>query len=473
MDMISKKRLIILFSGLIFMLSSFSVFAEPVEITGRLKLFLSMFTTSNPDGKFFSHESGEFALRRLEARLSFAGALNPKISYRLRFDAYANSGDRIEPGGFPESGILGLPLATEYLELNLYEGAVKVTDFLIDNLDLTVGKQRIYWGTADKVNVIDNLNPIDVANFFSFDPDHAFERRPQTAINLEYYLGHTTRFQLVWLLEHQVSPLPYGFSWLCEQGFGLDSIEVKKGWDDTPGDTGFGIRLNTTVINLDMGITYYYGNVSVPVLQALSIQRETLGTFFYPKQQVWGLDLSGEIWGIGFWAEAALIFPEETLGSLTFLTEIEGEFQVYTQLFSLFEKKYLKAVIGMDYNFGKGFYANLQFLHGFFDEFDYSEDAEELFSLRKGMLFGEPEDYLIGQIQYTGFRDNLKLSLNWITEIADSQAIILTPALELKITDGFLIQVGAFLLVSGDEDKTKFGIFRNDKLIYLGCRLDF
>jgi hypothetical protein len=471
--MVLKKRLFISLVGFAVMMAGLTIESKPVEISGRLKLFTSIFLTANPDGNFFCHDSGEFSLRRLEARLLFAGNVNPKISYKLRFDAYLNSGDLIDNTGFPESGLLGSPLLSEYMELNIYECAMKINGFLVKNLDLTVGKQRIFWGAADKVNVVDNLNPIDFANFFSFDPDHAFERRPQTAINLEYYPGKTTRLQLVWLLEHQISPLPYGYTWLSEQNSGLSSLEVETGWEDKLSDSGFGIRLTTTILNLDAGLSYYNGNASVPVLRTLSVLEEKQATFFYPRQQILGIDISGEAAGIGFWAEAALILPRETQASLTYSIENNGGFETITQKFSLFKKTYPKFVLGADYNFGKGFYANLQFLHGFFDEFDYSGEAEKFFSIGKGMFFGEPENYLIGQLQYSNSGNDLKLSLNWIYEIADRQALILTPALEFKISDGLLVQAGAFLLVSGDEDSTKFGLFRNDKLVYLGFRLDF
>jgi hypothetical protein len=162
--MVLKKRLFISLVGFAVMMAGLTIESKSVEISGRLKLFTSIFLTANPDGNFFCHDSGEFSLRRLEARLLFAGNVNPKISYKLRFDAYLNSGDLIDNTGFPESGLLGSPLLSEYMELNIYECAMKINGFLVKNLDLTVGKQRIFWGAADKVNVVDNLNPMPISS---------------------------------------------------------------------------------------------------------------------------------------------------------------------------------------------------------------------------------------------------------------------------------------------------------------------
>ncbi len=217
--------------------------ANKPEISGRFRLFSSLYAADNPDGLFFTHEAGQFAFRRAEVRLKIAGSVNDRVSYGIRFDAFSYPGDLLDSGQFPESAFLGSPTSSEHFELALYEGWVKVGDFLLSGLDLTAGKQRISWGTADKVGVVDNLNPIDFANFLSFDPDYFFERRPQTGINLEYYPGGAWKIQLVGLLQHQVSPLPFGYAGLADKFFPMDSVAVEKGWDDTMLKTAWGIRV--------------------------------------------------------------------------------------------------------------------------------------------------------------------------------------------------------------------------------------
>ena len=444
-----------------------------IEISGRVKLYTSMFTAQHTDGMFFQHDGGQFGVRRVEGRVKLSGFLNERISFNLRLDCFANGGSLAADHYFPESGVLGMPALSEHFEMNLYEGNFKVTDFLVPGLDVTVGKQRIQWGSADKLNVVDNLNPIDFANFFTFDPDYAFERRPQTAINLEYYLGDVTKLQVVWLAGHQVSPLPYGYTFMTRSYKGLQDLQVNEAWQDTIGDSNYAARLSTNVLNMDWGISFYRGNASLPVLQRLSVVNGKEASFLYPRLSVVGVDLAGELAGIGFWAEVALNLPDDVEAELVVPALLGDSPSSVSVHMPLFASEFVKYVVGIDYNFGAGFYANLQFLHGFFDEFAYSSEAQKHFDLREGMFFGELEDYLVGKLEYKTPSQSLKLSLSGIYEMGEAEALVLTPELETRIADGMLLQTGGFLTVSGDEEKTKFGPFKKDKIVYLGLKIDF
>ena len=70
------------------------------------------------------------------------------------------------------------------LEVSLWEAYVSMYGFLLENLDLRLGKQRIVWGTADKLNQTDNLNPDDFS-----DPLDFGRKIPSTAFMGTYYLG--------------------------------------------------------------------------------------------------------------------------------------------------------------------------------------------------------------------------------------------------------------------------------------------
>lgn len=448
--------------------------AEGPVISGRIRLFSSLYAADNPDGRFFSHEAGQFAFRRAEIRLKIAGSVNERVSYGARFDAFSYPGDLIESGQFPESAFLGSPASSEHFELSLYEGWVKVDDFLLKNLDLTVGKQRIAWGTADKIGVVDNLNPIDFANFLSFDPDYFFERRPQTGLNLEWYPAGSLKIQLVWLLQNQVSPLPYGYSALAGKFFSLSSVVVKKAWDDKALQSAWGARASLRVLGLDLGASYYHGNLSLPYLRSLTLGWLSSGLFYYPQADIWGLDLAGELAGVGFWAEAAYVRPEDVTASLHYSLLLNGLPFVLDSEAALFEPGYWKYVVGADYAFGGGVSINVQFLHGFFDEVDYSAAAEALFSYRAGMFFGEPQDYVLGRLEWKFARDAVKLKAGGLLEIGDGRtALALMPEAELRIADAFNVVAGAFAVVSGDRDLTKFGAFRDDRQVYVGFKLDF
>jgi hypothetical protein len=448
--------------------------ANKIDFSGRVKLFASVFAADNSQGRFFSHQALDFASKRLELRLKFAGSVSERVSYQVRFDAYAYPGDMLNGRSFPEAGLLGSALSSEYFELGLYEASIKVSDFLVPQLDLTIGKQRIQWGTADKMNVVDNLNPVDFANFFTFDPDYFGERRPQTALNFEYYLGGNGKLQFVWLLQNPLSPLPYGYTALLQKFYGLSSLEVQKDWSRELGKTALGLRFSKTIWNIDLGLSYFNGNSALPTLCEFSAVPPQAGTFYYPRLQVLGLDLAGEFKGVGYWGEAALVVPENINGRLRVPLVIEGQVIAVESSFRLLEKNYLKYVLGLDYNFGHGFYANLQFLHGFFDEFAFSADAQKNLGLGQGMFFGSLSNYLFGRVEFKTPSEKIKLKAGSLLEMTTAaSAFALLPEAEFRVADALVVQLGGFWLVSGSADKTKFGMFKKDPMIFLGMKVDF
>ncbi len=468
-----KKALKIVFIVLI--LFSLKLFSAETEISGKVKLFSSFFASSNNEGIFLSHDSGDFLLKRVEVNLKFSGVFNDNISYNIRFDSYSYPGSfRIE-SEFPEAGPLGAPLSTEYNEFMLYEANIKISDFLIENLDLTIGKQRIFWGAADKLNVVDNLNPIDFANFFTFDPDYFAEKRPQTALNFEYYAGDTSKIQFVILLQHQLSPLPYNYTELTKKGISYSSnIVVNYSWENKVSDLNYGVRFSSNFLNTDFALSYYKGNFSLPLLYEVNTLIPVTLSYTYPEIQVLGLDFSGELKGVGFWGEFAYFIPEDIKASINTLIDYSGMLVPLNQEFSLLKDSFIKFVLGVDYNFGKGFYSNLQYLHGFFDELSYSDDSKNYFLIKKGMFFGEIEDYISLQIEKSLMNDDLKVDANFLYEISDeSNCLTFMPEISMRVADGFEIQTGGFLVLSGDKEKTKFSLFKDDKLIYLSLKLSF
>ena len=54
------------------------------------------------------------------------------------------------------------------LDLALWECYADLYSFLLPSLDLRIGKQRIAWGTADRLNPTDNLNPDDFSDPLDF-----------------------------------------------------------------------------------------------------------------------------------------------------------------------------------------------------------------------------------------------------------------------------------------------------------------
>ncbi|MEI6613784.1 MAG: hypothetical protein WCL37_02690, partial [Chrysiogenales bacterium] len=186
------------------------------------------------------------------------------------------------------------------------------------------------------------------------------------------------------------------------------------------------------------------------------------------------IDLAGELVGVGFWGEAALVLPEDVTGRARIPFVIEGQPVMVEKSFRLLEKNYWKYVLGLDYNFGHGFYVNLQFLHGFFDEFAFTREAQENLGLGQGVFFGALANYLFGRLEYKTGNEKLKLKAGGLMEItAQGSAFALLPEVEFRVADSLAMQLGGFWLLSGQADKTKFGQFKKDSMVFLGLKVDF
>ena len=70
-----------------------------------------------------------------------------------------------------------MPVAIE-----LREAYVDLYGFPVRATDMRIGRQRIAWGTADRISVVDNLNPDDLGDFWDFGR-HA----PSEAVSLTLY----------------------------------------------------------------------------------------------------------------------------------------------------------------------------------------------------------------------------------------------------------------------------------------------
>ena len=68
--------------------------------------------------------------------------------------------------------------------LQIQEGYVDLSGIFSKNLDMRIGKQRITWGTADRFNPTDNINPLDFSDITDLG-----KRLATNAIKATYYLG--------------------------------------------------------------------------------------------------------------------------------------------------------------------------------------------------------------------------------------------------------------------------------------------
>ncbi len=87
----------------------------------------------------------------------------------------------------------------------MWEALVRVPNFLVGPLDVTIGKQRIPWGTADGLNPTDRFNAFDLSDLTDFTA-----RVPTWAARLEYYAPGDLRLDAVWAPTAHGPLLPTG-----------------------------------------------------------------------------------------------------------------------------------------------------------------------------------------------------------------------------------------------------------------------
>lgn len=268
------------------------------------------------------------------------------------------------------------------LNLEIREAYVQINGFLSDNLDLTVGRQRIAWGTADKLNPTDNLNPYDLEDILDFG-----RHRGSDAINLMYYLNNDYSLQAVFIPFFQPANMPIGiFSNALNPVMELPPGIVLSGYTDNIILPRFGIgessiagfRFKGMVKSIDFSASYVWGfdglpfntkNIFNPTESAGEIMVDAEASYF--RTHILGVDMASSIGGAGVWAEAALFkLEEDVIMSNDFTPMFPGSPFSMVVDSVLIEKSepYLKYIVGGDYFFGDGSYLNLQYMHGFIHE---------------------------------------------------------------------------------------------------------
>jgi hypothetical protein len=480
-----------------FMLHAEEGTSTAVNIKGEIKFFSSAYTEDDTEDPFEPHEAGDYNLNRGELHLKLDGYISEKVSYRsLLYFTYGvrQVYDDTEELQVDESGTS----EADDLETELKEASFTLMDFGAPGLDLTIGRQRVRWGTSDEYNVIDNLNPVDFGNLYTFDPDYFVAHLPMDGFNLEYELPTETpvKIQAVYFLSFKPSTLPRSFKARStalmqdeldgltgDYGFptGEASIVLDEPPDYSVADAPVGVRLSGNLFNMDWGLSYYHGYVSLPVIHQIdadiSLASGTTLTSFmdYPRLDVAGFDLAGEVRSVGVWAEVGCYWPEdyEVRRTTRFLTTTE------TKYIELFERPYYKYTVGFDYTFGigTGLYWNTQFNHGFYDEFRYTVEARDELGLGGPGFMGDIEDYLASRIEYSFFNDELKTILDCLLEMPElsdvygNSALVIKPKLVYKPYDNTSLEL-AYVLITGDS-ATKYGAFEKSDVAYLLMKVHF
>jgi hypothetical protein len=398
------------------------------------------------------------SLRSGVAFSGFAESVNRVLFDGGSVDANRNTVDVKCTGGGEKAGFLAeaaleLPGFSEFSEipdlaargsvepvaLSLKEAYLDLYGFPFGAMDVRLGKQIVVWGKGDKINPTANVSPSDLSDIFDFG-----NKLGINALQTNLYLDALT-FTAIYSPVFTPSLLPENYIEIL----GLDAPSIVSNTVDKPSDdleegSQFAARLAFGIGGYDLSLSYCYGRYTVPAVNEIVVKFGSLPSIEptqtkskFPRLQVVGIDLSGELFKLGVWGEAGLFIPE----GYTRITIAEpGPVVVDSEVV---DEPYLRYVLGCDYTFRSGLYVNLQFVHGF----DLETEKERL------------GDYLTVRVEKKLFHDKLTLlpltflvgTEKW-SDLAGHYGVGYGPELRYLPFDNVEIDLGTFLIHGEGEN---------------------
>ncbi|MCX8015129.1 MAG: hypothetical protein N2748_03840 [candidate division WOR-3 bacterium] len=354
------------------------------------------------------------------------------------------------------------------VEFDLREVYLDLYGLLSKDLDIRIGRQRIAWGVADKLNPIDNLNPNDLEDLWDFGRHLA-----SNSIKVSYYIGNSS-LTGVFIPIFSPAVLPKG-NWstafnstmFLPQGFICrsltDTIIIP---DRTIKQSAiYGVKVNHNFFNYDVSLSYVFGRYDLPLLNRLTVipatnpyEVDVKLQFVYPRTHIFGFDVAGAIKNVGVWAEVGMYLPEKTY--LT--TDMTGLGLSSFDTLILDNQPYCRYIWGLDYTFANGIYINLQYLRGFVTE----RSKDNL------------HDYFMLGIDWKLCQEKLKISpLNGALEIKkwhdikNNYAVVFMPEISYKPFDNTELSFG-LRWIDGNL-LTTFGQLKENDEVFLKMKYHF
>ncbi|MBL8944229.1 MAG: hypothetical protein JNK45_13815 [Myxococcales bacterium] len=461
--------------------------------TGRGKFFDKLDTRVRviSSAYYDIHKVEKRGFSRQENRLEFAFTYSPDRHLQIVGD--------VQPVFF---GLAQTPelddLATQRLLTPFHvesDSAYIAINDLLPGLDIKVGRQIVVWGTADKFNPTNNINPDDLEDRPLFTEPIANQM-----VVVDYApLQDKLWFQGVYVpmffpallppsaaaaLKDPQTPVPFA-SPQDEAKIGnlQNLLDIQPGL--VPSVVGHvrqpsrrftsgqsAVKIGTSLGEVDLSLSYYNGRHDIPTPVDVQSSRKDpqVGeltdaeccyrsdvTLIYPRMQVVGFDFATELpflRNMGLWGEGALFFPQAQELRIEFPLSIDvttnaNDDGVQNPVRSMLGRTirstpYIKATTGIDYTFGKHVYVQAQYLRGFIDEFGADHIGNYLVAGSDLIFFGRHFIFrLFGVVDFP-------------TGKGDPGSYVIFPEILLVPPWGSVtFELGSFFLLGKPE--TKFG----------------
>jgi len=372
-----------------------------------------------------------------EYRLEITGDAKPSDKPRLYAEAWLRSaGTSSNVTSAADLFTLGrvAPVA-----LDLLEAWFELKGFIFDNVDLKIGRQRVAWGTADRLNPTDNVNAYDLTDIWDFG-----RHLGSDGVQLSVYAGG---LQLTGLAIPVFTPavLPQGaaasaltstsstgFPGMTVSGVTTSVVLPSSSLADS---LSAGLKVSGNLLGYDLSVSYLYGRQGLPIVDKTVVTPTGASSvavaseLIYPREHIFGADLAGSLWGVGVWAEAALFLPEK----VTLTADLSALTMGVQQSVALDSAPFVKYAIGGDYTFPANIYINAQYLHGFVQEAGQ----------------GNLKDYFVVNVDWRLLEDRIKLTpinvvvevSNW-NDVSNNHAILAAPSITLHPVDNAELVIG-------------------------------
>jgi len=428
----------------------------------------------------------------VEFRLKFKpnNKVEAVVDTRLRFYGINRANKMAELFGWNK---------VDRFELQLNEAYLAVHGWPSDIVDFKIGRMIKQWGTADLFNPTDNLNARDFS-----DPLDYTAKVPNQMIEVDIYPTDWLNLSVTWVPMFKPSLLPPSTSYAFAVDTSRDGCFVSaptpplqryqvKALADvfqqynpcdlhfntpqmnmiTPGlnikNSQVGVKANFDVGMGDAGdlsfsLSYYYGRFSFPVAYtaaaSLADSATTPGVLdvdyivnlMYPRMQVAGFDFSYSAtspYVPGIFGEMAVIFPEKIVFGLGVLRNGRPIKSLSMGNVNVDSTPFIKATVGMDYTFTSWLYMNVQYVRGFFDEFN------DVYGIH---------NYLIPDVDLKFLDDALTIRLSAAWSLDDMSAaifpsVIWVPAPSVTMTLGAWWNLGDTKPLDAESyaGRSKFG----------------